>query len=145
MTSFTAQAEHPSLTAAKRRLETLERRTPPGYPLGYSLHILKWTCLGCGSQGSHDTLWTIHRAGSSGKAYHVAYRGERIYDLPVEFVNKSETTMRCSACIHILAREPVPALPSYHERLKPRLLAAPTAAKATNVEIDLQALGLLDD
>lgn len=118
MTSFNGQAGHPALTASKARLEALERRTPPGYPLGYSLHIHKWVCQACGATGEQQTLWTITRAGSAGKAYHPSYPSETMYDLPVEFINKSAVTPRCQACIGLLHREPVPALPPIRANLK---------------------------
>ena len=146
MSNFNGQvAEHPALSASKSRLEQLERRTPPGYPLGYSLHVHSTTCTACGSVSRMSQLWTINRAGASGKAYHPSTGSERMFDLPVEIVNKSNVTPRCEACIGLLAREAVPALPPYRAVLKVASGSKPIKATLPEVAIDLKALGLLDD
>jgi hypothetical protein len=68
-----------------------------------------------------------------------------MFDLPVEFVRKANTTPRCEGCIGLLAREAVPALPAYKAVLRVASADSTKAAKAPVVEIDLKALGLLDD
>jgi len=95
-------------------------------------------------------LWTVTRAGAAGRAYHPSTGSERMYDLPVEFVNKHNITPRCEDCIGKLAREAVPALPPYKAVLKPGGLGS---VKATEIDlaqlgldgpdIDLEALGIL--
>ena len=118
MTSFSNGAQpHPALEESRRRLATLERRTPPGYPLGYRLHIHVTTCSGCGSVSRQSLLWTVVRAGASDKAYHPTGAKERLYNLPVDEVFKHFLTPRCEACIGLLPREPVPAMPAYGQKI----------------------------
>lgn len=121
-------AEHPALAESRKRLALIERRTPPGYPLGYNLHWHRFTCSGCGAKTEFATLTTIDRAGSHSKSYHSTRPEEKVYDLPVDEVNTYYTTPRCHNCVERLAREPIPAMPAYGQNLKPsarRLAALP--------------------
>lgn len=146
--SFTNGAQqHPAVAESIKRLAELERRTPPGYPLGYNLHLHTWLCQGCGATGKSSLLWTVLRAGSNGKSYHVTHASEKVYDLPVDTVQKHEVTMRCEGCIATLPREPVPALPAYKAKLykgkDAKDLEIDLDDLFKDTTIDLEALGLL--
>lgn len=119
--TFKSNDIHPAVRDSLRRLAALERRTPPGYPLGYSLHMQTWLCQGCGRTSENQLLWTIHRSGAKAKSYHVTHPNETIYDLPVDVVQRHQVTARCEWCITILKREPIPALPAANAKLKPEI------------------------
>ena len=128
-------AEHPALAESQQRLEALEHRSPPGYPLHYIMHRVSVTCTGCGSQGGYSVLYTVRRGGSS----QLTSPAETIYDLPVRQSDAYRlATPRCEQCVAVLPREPVPALPAYQQNLKPAWASVKPA-----VEIDLKALGLI--
>jgi|SRR5215467_8912101 len=157
--TFNSNAEHPALAESRKRLAMLERRTPPGYPLGYNLHVTEVVCKGCGSKSVQSELWTIMRAGASGKSYHFTHETEKIYDLPVDEVRRSRLTARCEGCVASLPREPVPAVPAYGQKLKPStdrlakfpgdwigdLEPMPSAKTKANVEAILALFGVKKD
>lgn len=125
--------EHPLVSGARKRLDSLNARTPPGYPLHYVMQRHIFQCQGCGARSEGTQMLTCRRARGDGAAYSPTALGETIYDLPVRETRAEFVTPRCNACFDALLREAVPALPPPGARLKPM-------AKA--VEIDLAELGL---
>lgn len=111
--------DHPAVIQSQERLARYNRRTPPGYPLGYNLHTHKYLCTGCGYEVSFATLTTIDRAGAHNKSYHSSTPKEKIYDLPIDSVTSTYLTPRCERCIDTLPREAVPSLPGYKDILGP--------------------------
>lgn len=103
-------ADHPELIAARKRLASLEARTPPGYPLGYTLHWHKRTCTGCGRRTEFAVMNTKRRAGSSSIGYSPTGPQETIYDLPITEVTTTYTSPRCEVCVVYLPRTALPRL-----------------------------------
>jgi len=125
--------DHPLVTQSRERLAAYNRRTPPGYPLGYNLHFHKFTCSGCGAQTEFATLTTIDRAGSTSKSYHNTGPKEKVYDLPIDRVNSYYVTPRCEKCIDLLPKEPVPVLPPGDKKIG-------ISRKGDDLDIDLSAI-----
>lgn len=129
--TFLNGGDHPAITDAKRRLETLERRTPPGYPLGYILETTEIFCGGCGRKTEVSRLLVITRKGADSKALRPSGASEVVYDLPVEQRRVAGGTARCFSCVATLPTEAVPRLPPPTARLHNHREA---------VEIDLDEL-----
>lgn len=132
--------EHPALAESRERLQALEHRSPPGYPLHYTMQHVTIVCNGCRLVTRYSALYTTRRGGASGKTMSLSGPGEKIYDLPVHSRRDSLATPRCDSCID-LPKEPVPLLPPREKNLKP--LWAQKADPSRPIEIDLKALGLI--
>jgi hypothetical protein len=120
MTFIPTSGDHPALREARKRLASLERRSPPGYPLGYRLDIHIYSCTGCGAESIGEQMVTLRRAGSNGLSYAPTHSSETLWDLPVDTATLRVVTPRCSACIDAIPREAIPRLPAGNARLKPR-------------------------
>lgn len=132
--------DHPYLIDSSKRLSILERRTPPGYPLGYLLNGIRNICAHCGSVTESTYLMTRWRHGASGHRAVPTHPQETIYALPVDRTVNHHVTPRCDRCIESAPAEPVPRLPQPG--------AITSCARDSNrngrePEIDLRALGLI--
>ena len=103
--------------------------TPPGYPLGYVREKHDLLCGGCGHRVQYSRLLVCVRRGGEGRQMRPAGASETVYDLEINEVIVRGGTPRCDNCLDKLPREPVPRMPAYTERLKPRW-GAPQPAKA---------------
>lgn len=131
--------EHPLVTGARKRLDSITARVPPGLPLHYVMQHHHYLCKACGSTADASMLLACERVGCGSKGYHQVLT-ERVYDLPVVETHTDYVTARCDKCFDWQPRAAVPTLPPPETKVSLPLKSKEDEAV---MKIDLKALGLI--